>query len=508
MELPGEGPDSHRGPSSTENQASSLTAVQAKILTAAAALQSGIPHAGGETAEFLASSQTSFGASPALIEASQVYGAEAHSSFWTDSEASMLEGDVEDEDPIDSEDEDIQLSMSEGDEPSDMDLGESEAETNSNPWHSSDGEGEGKDSDSTTLGRADFRSDVDYEDNDFEEEFDGASSEFSEPSAANEETREDGGHQPAKQPTPTPGARQLSIGYVVNGSIPPTPRKVSSIQSLLGPMAVDDAPKPVQRLDPPPILPSIQHPSAQTPADVIFFPPLGANETIPSTAPEPSNFKPLNKFGMTTPPSVPTAPFEEPKRATPPPAPTASELTLTKTPWTESGEKFLNSPPLAWDDHLALSSDIEEVEEDLNMTSAYEFERSKLARAERAASLRIEPEEMPAAVTGKLKRKAIDISELVPEEAELEASSAPGMTSDAGQDPQTQSPKTALGYSEVAVIEETPVSPRVTEKSAAETRPAKRLRAVAQAAAYAALGGAATGVALLGALIATAPSFG
>jgi hypothetical protein len=155
------------------------------------------------------------------------------------------------------------------------------------------------------------------------------------------------------------------------------------------------------------------------------------------------------------------------------------------------------------------------------MTSAYQFSLSKKAQSghaklyisniiEQEPESANDPEPIPEAKqilefesSPTLKRKAAEISLLTPEEEETEPVS-PGHQPPAV--PERESMESAVNETEVP--EPIPQPPVVAHGDAApEVRAPKRLRRFAEAVGYVALGGAATGVALLSTLIATAPSF-
>ncbi|CCF45738.1 hypothetical protein CH063_00077 [Colletotrichum higginsianum] len=174
---------------------------------------------------------------------------------------------------------------------------------------------------------------------------------------------------------------------------------------------------------------------------------------------------------------------------------------VAQSVWSASGTKFLNTPqefPL---------SDVRNTDPELDMTSAYQFHQSKLAssqsnNSETAQPASSEPEQAQETTTSKSpKRKAADISTLVPEEEAAEAATA-------------EAPKQEGSSENVAdeMMQLTPCHspstiPVVVESvDGSSPPPSKRMRSFLNKAGYFLGGSMITAAGLVTALAATAPA--
>jgi hypothetical protein len=177
-----------------------------------------------------------------------------------------------------------------------------------------------------------------------------------------------------------------------------------------------------------------------------------------------------------------------------------NEISLAASAWSSSGEKFLNSPP-AWRGNVA---DLPDLDADgLDMTSAYQFEQSKI-KAARAGYSRLAISEIIESPVKPAKRKAEEMSLLTPEEELFDATHKSQYTRDVSPEQPMNATQEESPHDTTMAVN-APIMTQSDETS--DNRPTKRLKRVVEAVGYLALGGAATGVALLSALIATAPTF-
>ncbi|KAL2873996.1 hypothetical protein SGCOL_010867 [Colletotrichum sp. CLE4] len=165
------------------------------------------------------------------------------------------------------------------------------------------------------------------------------------------------------------------------------------------------------------------------------------------------------------------APVPEPVKETP------KSAKMAESAWSSSGEKFLNSP------QSFSVTDVTEAPE-LDMTSAYQFQQSKLGSSLTAPT---EPENIPQAVTSP-KRKANEMSTLTAHEEFIEAAMNNMVTG-------------------VEITAEQPTTvPVAAEPTLGAPPPPKRLRSFLSKAGYFFGGGVLTAAGVVTALAATAPA--
>jgi hypothetical protein len=163
--------------------------------------------------------------------------------------------------------------------------------------------------------------------------------------------------------------------------------------------------------------------------------------------------------------TIKSQPSTEPK--------TANNQTATESAWSASGDKFLNSPP-----EEPLNSTEQSTSPELDMGSAYLFQKSKIA-AETQNSSDTDTTEATNVIDSVIPSK--------------------GKSSE----PQTGQPRKRKAE-EISTVD---ANEEIKDKDEGKCgQISKRNRGVAQSLGYFALGGAAAGVAFLSTLIATAPT--